>query len=146
MALKKAASPKAASDLIPARSNSVFFTVTLSLVARCFIASNTSYSALGKVKLSRTNFGFLSFAGLTAAVLTAGDLRATGDFATGDFFAAGFAAVLFVVAVFAATWVAEAAARLTGARLAATGLTFLATVEVVINKFPLQELKSEWYI
>jgi hypothetical protein len=84
------------------------------------------------VKLSRTNFGFLSFAGLTAAVLTAGDLRTIGDFATGDFFAA--------------TWVAEAAARFTGARLAATGLTFLATVEVVINKFPLQELKSEWYI
>jgi hypothetical protein len=54
--------------------------------------------------------------------------------------------VLFVVAVFAATWVAEAAARLTGARLVATGLTFLATVGVVINKFPLQELKSEWYI
>jgi hypothetical protein len=96
------------------------------------MASNTSYSALGKVKLSRTNFGFLSFAGLAAAVLTAGDLRTIGDFATGDFFAAGFAA----------TWVAEAAARLTGARLAATGVTFLATVEVVINKFPLQELKS----
>jgi len=69
---------------------------------------------------------------LAGAVLTAGDLRATGDFATGDFFAA--------------TWVAEAVARLTGARLAATGVTFLATVEVVINKFPLQELKSEWYI
>jgi hypothetical protein len=112
------------------------------------MASSTSYSALGKVKLSRTNFGFLSFAGLAAAVLTAGDLRATGNFAAKDFFAAGFTAVLFdvFVAVFATTFVTEEAARLTGGRLAAAGGTFLAVVEVVINKFPVQELKSERYI
>ena len=111
MALTKAASFKAESDLIPARNNSVFFTVTLSRAARCFMASKTSYSALGKVKLSRTNFGFFSLAGFAAAVLAAGDLRTGADFAAGAFFAAGL--VLTVEA-----------GRLTGTRLAAAGRAF----------------------
>ena len=78
------------------------------------------------MKLSRTNFGFFSLTAFAATVLAAGDLRTMG--------------VVF----------AEEAARLTGARLigtrlAAAGVAFLTAV-VVINKFPLQELKSERYI
>jgi hypothetical protein len=70
------------------------------------------------VKLSRTNFGFFSFAGLAGAVLAAVEVRTTGDLATGAFFATGFVTRL------TATLVVAVAARLAGARLGATGGAF----------------------
>src|SRR6478672_10763363 len=51
---------------MPARSSSLFFAGRVSLAARCLRSSSTTYSALGMVKLSRTNFGFLVFSGFVA--------------------------------------------------------------------------------
>ena len=79
----------------------------------------TTYSSLGIVKLSRTNFGFLTFAGLTVftgfagafltAVLVA--LGLTAAFLTTGFLAAGrLVAVTFFAGALAASFLAAGAA------------------------------------
>ena len=67
-AVKNAASESAASALMPARSNSLFFAGRVSLLARCLRSSSTRYSAFGIVKLSRTSFGFLVFSSFSALI------------------------------------------------------------------------------
>jgi len=59
-AAKNALSDIAANALMPARMSSLFFTGLDSFPARCLRPSSTVYSAFGMVKLSRTNFGFLT--------------------------------------------------------------------------------------
>ena len=65
-AVANAASAMAASALMPALINSLFFAGMPSFAARCFSASITRYSDLGMVKLSRTSLSFLGLAGLAA--------------------------------------------------------------------------------
>src|ERR1035437_7278971 len=95
-----AVSDRAASALMPARSNSLFFTGWPNLAARCLSSSTTRYSALGMVKLSRTSLGFLTFSTFAAAALGAAFTTALAAAwgaglagATGTFFA-GFGAAL----------------------------------------------------
>src|SRR5688572_28875902 len=95
----------AASALIPARSNSLFFTECASWLARCFSESMTAYSAFGIVKLSRTS---LVFGGLAAAGGAAGA-------GAGAFFGAARRTGARLAAALRAT-----GERLAGARLAAT--------------------------
>ena len=78
-------SSMALNAMMPARSNSLFFTLRCKLLARCFRPSMAWYSSLGMVKLSRTNLGFLGALVLGAAtVLAAGaDARATALVAMG---------------------------------------------------------------
>lgn len=68
-AAKNALSFKLLSSLIPARKISLFLTLCLRPNAFCLSAAMAWYSSLGKVKLSRTNFGFLVLASATGLAL-----------------------------------------------------------------------------
>lgn len=86
----------AASALTPARSNSLFLALCMSLAERCFRSSSTVYSAFGIVKLSRTSLCFLGvFSSLTTGVAASGSaiFRATG-WAAGVFLITTFLAAV----------------------------------------------------
>ena len=84
----------AARALMPARSNSLFLALCISLAARCFRSSSTVYSAFGIVKLSRTSLCFLVFfSGLTTGAATGG---------SAIFGATGWAAGVLLITTFLA--------------------------------------------
>ena len=84
----------AARALTPARSNSLFLALCVSLAARCFRSSSTVYSAFGIVKLSRTSLCFLVFfSSLTTGVAASGGVI---------FDATGWAAGVFLITTFLA--------------------------------------------
>ena len=137
-AAKNAVSCMAAIALIPARNNSVFLAGLPNFAARIFNPSSTAYSSLGKVKLSRTIFGFLSLTGL-------------GGVSFADAFATGLAVGLTVglagafaaptdCLVFGATFTTAVEADLaTGfvvalvtAVFAATGFSVTATLSITV--------------
>ena len=95
-ALRNSVSDMAANALTPARSNSLFLALCMSLAARCFRSSSTVYSAFGIVKLSRTSLCFLVFlSSLTTGAATSGSaiFRATG-WAAGVFLITTFLAAV----------------------------------------------------
>jgi len=83
---RKELSDMAASALMPARMNSLFLTEFDNFPARCLRSSSRVYSPFGMVKLSRTNFGFLTLDAFSAVGLaTALTFTLFGAFAAAFF-------------------------------------------------------------